>query len=402
MKKYKYTAINLEKKKFTGIFLAEDEQQLALKLAQQSLYLVKAKPVTQSTPSAFFSVSGKIRVNELATFCRQFAIMTNTGIPIIEALEILKGQAYSSLLRKTLEFIYEDVKSGLLLSKALEKHKKLFPQFFRSMIYVGELSGSLDKILVTLADYFETDARIKKKTKSAMIYPAILILMAIGIVVLMVAFIIPTFMSALSSLEIEMPKLTLALYDMSVYFKQNWQRIFIYALAIVLILILIPKTKKGRYAFDALKLKLPVVGRITTALVTARFARAFGILIDGGLDVVDAMDTVRIVLGNKYVEKRFKAATDDVRQGMSLTVALDSYKLFPPLIIQMIAVGERTGSLAEVLLRSCPFFDTQAETSLASITTVIQPVILIVIGGAVGILFYAIYSPLLQIMQGLG
>ena len=166
MKKFKYTAVNLERKKFTGVFLAEDEQQLAMRLAEQSLYLVKATPVTQTTASTFFSATGKVSANELATFCRQFAIMFNTGIPIIEALEILKNQSYSALLKKTLDFVHEDVKSGQLLSQALKKHKKIFPQFLLSMVYVGEVSGALDKIMITLADYFETDARIKKKTKA--------------------------------------------------------------------------------------------------------------------------------------------------------------------------------------------------------------------------------------------
>lgn len=402
MKKYKYTAVNLERKKFSGVFLAEDEQQLARRLAEQSLYLVKATPITQTTASTFFSTTGKVSANELATFCRQFAIMFNTGIPIIEALEILKSQSYTALLKKTLEFVHEDVKSGQLLSQALKKHKKIFPQFLLSMVYVGEISGALDKILVTLADYFETDARIKKKTKSAMIYPIILILMAIGIIVLMVAFIIPTFMKALESLEVEMPPLTIALYDISVWFRDNWKMLFLGVVAVVGLIMLWMRTEKGKYYWHAFKFKAPVIGKITQSLVTSRFARAFGLLIDGGLDVIDAMETVEIVLGNKYVEKRFKAAIEDVRQGMSLTVALDSYKILPALIIQMISVGERSGSLAEVLIRSCSFFDNQAESAIASITTIIQPIILAVIGGSVGVLFYAIYSPLLQVMQNFG
>lgn len=402
MKKFKYTAINLERKKFTGVFLAEDERQLALKLAEQSLYLIKAKPITQTTANTFFSTTGKVSTSELATFCRQFAIMVTTGIPIVEAVDILRNQSYTGLLKRTLDFVYEDIKGGLILSEALKKHKKIFPNFFLSMIYVGEISGKMDNILVTLADYFETDNRIKKKTKSALTYPLILIIMAIGIVVLMVSFIIPTFMDALSSLDIEMPALTLALYNMSLWFKANWKNIFLLLVALALILYLYLKTERGKYAFDTFKLKAPLIGKITTSLITARFARAFGLLLNGGLDVVDAMDTVCIVLGNKNVEKRFKAAINDVRQGMSVTVALDNYKLFPPLIIQMTAVGERTGSLAEVLTKSCEFFDNQAERALTSVTTVIQPIILAFIGGIVGMLFYAIYSPLLQVMQTFG
>lgn len=373
-----------------------------MRLAEQNLYLVKAKQITQTTASTFFSTTGKVSANELATFCRQFAIMFNTGISIVDSLDILKNQSYSSLLKKTLEFVHEDVKAGQLLSQALEKHKKIFPRFLLSMIYVGEISGALDKILITLADYFETDASIKKKTKSAMIYPIILIIMAIGIVVLMVAFIIPTFMEALGSLDVEMPPLTIALYNISVWFRTNWKILFLVIFAVVMLFMLWKRTASGRVAWDGFKFKAPIIGKVVKSLVTARFARAFGLLIDGGLDVIDAMETSKIVLGNKYVEKKFEQAINDVKQGLSITEALDGYKIFPPLIIQMISVGEKSGSLAEVLIRSCSFFDNQAEVTIASMTTIIQPIILAIIGGSVGVLFYAIYSPLLQVMENIG
>ncbi len=402
MKKFKYTAVNLQRKKVTGIFLAEDEQELAMRLAEQNLYLVKAKQITQTTASTFFSTTGKVSANELATFCRQFAIMFNTGISIVDSLEILKNQSYSGLLKKTLEFLHEDVKAGQLLSQALEKHKKIFPRFLLSMIYVGEISGALDKILITLADYFETDASIKKKTKSAMIYPVILIFMAIGIIVLMVAFIIPTFMEALGSLDVEMPPLTIALYNTSVWFRTNWKMLFLVIFAIVMLFMLWKRTASGKVAWDGFKFKAPIIGKVVKSLVTARFARAFGLLIDGGLDVIDAMETSKIVLGNKYVEKKFEQAINDVKQGLSITEALDGYKIFPPLILQMISVGEKSGSLAEVLIRSCSFFDNQAEVTISSMTTIIQPIILAIIGGSVGVLFYAIYSPLLQVMENIG
>ena len=373
-----------------------------MRLAEQNLYLVKAKQITQTTASTFFSTTGKVSANELATFCRQFAIMFNTGISIVDSLEILKNQSYSGLLKKTLEFLHEDVKAGQLLSQALEKHKKIFPRFLLSMIYVGEISGALDKILITLADYFETDASIKKKTKSAMIYPVILIFMAIGIIVLMVAFIIPTFMEALGSLDVEMPPLTIALYNTSVWFRTNWKMLFLVIFAIVMLFMLWKCTASGKVAWDGFKFKAPIIGKVVKSLVTARFARAFGLLIDGGLDVIDAMETSKIVLGNKYVEKKFEQAINDVKQGLSITEALDGYKIFPPLIIQMISVGEKSGSLAEVLIRSCSFFDNQAEVTISSMTTIIQPIILAIIGGSVGVLFYAIYSPLLQVMENIG
>ncbi len=402
MKKYKYIAKNLEQKVFKGVFLAEDEQELARRLAEQKLYLVSAKPMTQTTASSFFSVTGKVTTNELASFCRQFAIMLTTGISIIQSIEILQGQSYSDLLRKTIEFLHEDVKSGSLLSQAMEKHKKIFPPFLCSMIYVGELSGALDKIFVTLADYLESEARIKKQTKSALTYPLVLIVMAIGICVLMVAFIIPTFMEALASMDVEMPKITLILNNISIWFKANWKQLTLAIVALVMVFILIIRTPKGKYYWDAFRFKGPLISKINVALVTARFARAFGLLVDGGADTVDALETSKVVVANKYVESKMNNMVEDVRQGMSLTMALSYYKVFPPLIIQMISVGEQTGNLAEVLIRSCPFFDNEAERIITSMTALLQPLILGIIGLLVGTLFYAVYSPLLQIMNTIG
>ena len=402
MKKYKYVAVNLQKKKFTGSFLAEDEKDLSRQLALQNLYLVSCKIDREKSPSAFFSVSGKVKVQELATFCRQFAIMINTGTPVVDSLNILKDQSYTAYFRKLLSIVHEDVQSGLILSQALKKHSKVFPDFFYNMVYVGEMSGRLEKVLVSIADYFETDSKIRKKAKGAMTYPLILIVMALGIVVLMMVFIIPTFKDALSSLEVNMPPLTLAIYEMSDYVTKNWVKIALVALAVVLVCYLFVHNKKGRLIWDRFKLEAPVIGKVTTNLVTARFARAFGLLLESGMDVVDAMEVVRVVLGNAYVCQKFSKATEDVRNGMSLTVALTNYKLFPQILVQMISVGEKTGNIADVLTRSCGYYDNEVESTLNAMTTIIQPIVLIFIGAVVGVLFYAVYSPLLEVMNKLG
>ncbi len=402
MKKYKYSAINLQGKKFQGTFLAENEKDLRAQLAKQNLYLVSAKVDTNKSPNPFFSVTGKVSVNELATFCRQFSIMITSGTSIVDSLGILKGQAYSSYLRRVLGQVHEDVKAGKLLSEALSKHKRVFPNFFRSMVHVGELSGSIDKVLVEVADYFEADQKARAKTRSALIYPCVLIVMAIGIIVLMVVFIIPTFQEALEGLEVEMPALTMALYNLSAYFRQNWMRIVLIIAAVVLLWIIFLRTKTGRYHWDKWKFHMPLVGKVIKNSVSARFCRSFTLLIGSGMDIVDAMDEVCIVFGNTYVADQFKKAADDVRQGMTLTMALQSYKLFPTMLVQMVSVGEKTGDLEAVLARSGEFFESQVERSISAVTGLIQPIILCIIGLAVGVLFYAVYSPLLQVMNTLG
>lgn len=401
MQKYKYVAVDIDKRKFKGQFLAENEDDLRLQLSRQRLYLIKAMPVSSKPPSAFFSVSGRVKTKELTTFCRQFAIMINSGISIVESLAVLREQSYSDFFKRVLAAVYEDVKVGFLLSEAMAKHKKVFPQFFTSMTYVGEQSGMLDEVLRSIADYYETDAKIRSKTVSAMLYPIFLAVLMIAIVVLMVAFVIPTFEDSLAELEVEMPPLTMAVMGISHWFAANWKYTVLGVVALVMILLAVGRTPKGTYFFHTLLLHIPLAGKVQTALISAKFARGFGLLLSSGMDVVDAMSVISAVLGNKNVEKRFQLATADVREGQSITSALTKYRLFPTILIQMVSVGEKTGSVDKVLLQSSSYFDEQAERLLTGMTTLIQPIMLGIMGLIVGLLFYAIYSPMIAIMQTL-
>ena len=401
MKKFKYTAINLHGKKFQGSFLAESEDSLREQLAKQGLYLKSARAVTDKSPNPFFSLTGKVSVRELSAFARQFSIMISSGSSIVDSLAVLKGQAYTGFLKKVLDQVHESVKAGQLLSEAMSKHKRAFPNFFVSMVKIGELSGQLDTVLISIADYFESDAKLRARTKSALMYPAFLIVMAVALIVLMVALIIPTFRDALSSLNVEMPPLTIALYNISDAFRANWQYIALILVAVVALFLLFIRSRGGRVVWDRLKFVTPYVRDVIRGNIAARFCSAFSLLVAGGMDIADAMDEGVIVLGNKYVEQQFRRAAADVRQGMTLTMAMQSYNLFPPMLIQMLSVGEKTARIDEVLSRSSSFFESQVERSLTNLTGILQPLILLVIGACVGLLFYAVYAPLLQVMNTL-
>lgn len=402
MQKYKYTAVDLRKHKIQGVFIAKDEEDLAEQLAKQSLFLVSAKPYSGGTPSAFFTLgTGKVSVDELTSFCRQFAIMLNTSIPILDCLDILKNQPFSTYFKNILAVIYEDVQGGMLMSQALDKHAKVFPNFFRSMIMVGELSGKLDTVLNALADYYESETDLRRKAKSALSYPMMLAGMTLGIVILMLTLVVPTFRQTLDQLGVEVTGLTAVVYSVSDFLLAWWQYLLAGLVVIAMLIFLIARTEFGGYAIDVLKLKLPIVKTIQINMITARFARAFALLLSSGMDLSEAMYATEIVIGNKYLTKRFHEATEAVRGGMSLTNAFESYKLFPPMMIQMVTIGERTNSLDDVLMRSCSFFDTQVETSLNSLTNKIQPIMLLIMGAVIGTLFLAVYSPMISIMTGL-
>ncbi|MDY4144933.1 MAG: type II secretion system F family protein [Bacilli bacterium] len=402
MKKYKYEAVNINKKKFTGTFLAENERDLASQLAKQNLYLISAKVTSDEVRPSFFSVGGRVKMVDLTAFCRQFSIMLNSGMSIVQTLDVLKAQDYDRFFKSILENVYEDVKTGVMLSDALAKHKKVFPNFFKSMIKVGEASGKLDVVMISLADYYDNDAALKKKTKGALAYPIMLLMMTIGIVILMMLFVVPTFKDTLNDMNVEMPPLTQAIADLSDFIKLEWKKILVVIGSLVALIFLYSRTEKGKYTFDTLAINFPLLKTINIAKITARFARGFSLLLSSGMDIIEAMEEISVVIGNRNVEKRFKQAIEDVRQGMTLTMAFESYKLFPDILIQMVSVGERTASLEEVLSRSCAFFDEQADSAIKAFTSAISPIMLLIMGGVVGVLFIAIYSPMLQIMTTIG
>lgn len=401
MTKFKYTAVNLDKKKFTGTFLAEDEKQLKALLAQQNLYLISAKPVSDKSPNPFLSVSGKVSVRELTSFCRQFCAMINAGIAIIDCLEILSRQSFSSFFKKVLEMVYEDVKTGVLLSDAMKKHPRVFPHFFVSMVYVGEVSGSIDVVMQNLADYYEKDDEIRKKVKGAMIYPIVMLVMIIGALILMMFFVVPTFRDALSSIDVPLPALSVAIFNMSEFLKQYWQILFVSILVVILGAVIYFRTEAGKRTWDTLKIVLPVISTVTVNMISSRFTRGFSLLIGSGMDLIDAMESIEKVLDNRNIQSHFKTAIEDVKNGSKIAMALENQKIFPPILTQMIAIGERTGKVDEILQNSCSFFDEQVDSAVNAATTVIQPILLVMLGAVVAVMFIAVYAPMLSIMENL-
>ena len=398
---YKYMAINATKQKVKGKYIAENEQELASALAANNLYLVWAVVHREQSSSSFSLGMGKTGLADLSAFCRQFAIMITAGIPLVDCLECLKRQKYSSTFKNILQTIFEDVQGGDMLSDAVDKHRKVFPDFFRSMVRVGEASGRLDTVLIALADYYESDAAMRRKAKGAMAYPMMLMGMTVAIAILMMTFVIPTFKETMGEMEVAVEGFTKVVYDTSDFLVAYWKILLVAVIGVVVGVGIFLQTEPGKYAFDVFKLYCPYIGRVTTDLITARFARAFSILLSSGMDMVSALDTVSGILGNRPLRKRFEAAVLAVRQGSSLTDALRAQRIFPEMMLQMIAVGERTAALDEVLTRSCTFFDQRVEASLTSATSKIQPVMLLIMGGVIGSLFLAVYSPMLSIMNGL-
>lgn len=296
--------------------------------------------------------------------------------------------------------VYDDVKIGVLLSKAMEKHKKVFPEFFRSMIYVGEISGNLELVLTNLADYYQKEAELNRKVKSALAYPIIMGVLLVAVVLLFLLFIIPQFETTIAMMDIkEMNGITTAVFATSRWVRANGLYL-LYAIVIIVAVIFFGlRTEKGKYTMDVIKYKMPIIKRVQIDMVASKFTKATGLLLSSGMNLVDALDVVQNLLGNRYAAKIFKNVIEDVRRGASLTFAMSCYNIFPQILIQMVSTGESSGELDEVLIRTQNYFDQQVEVSILKATSLIQPILLAVMGGVIALMFIAVYSPMLTIMQ---
>lgn len=391
----------MQKHRVKGVFLAQDMDDLAKQLARQNLFLVSAKVHTSGDVTSFFQFQPKVKTSELTTFCRQYAIMLNAHIPVLDCLDILRNQPYTKYFKEVISVLYEDVEGGMLLSEAMGKYKTVFPDFFCSMVRVGEISGQLEAVLTSLAEYYEKEMSLRRKVKNAMSYPLMLMAMTAGVVILMLTVVIPTFKDTMVQLNVEITGFTKLVYDASDFLLQWWRLLLVGLLCAVLLVMLYLRTEKGKYVFDTLKLKIPIIKTIQVNTITSRFARALALLLSSGSDLNEAMYATEIVIGNRYLTDRFRKAAEAVRGGMMMTVAFEKYKIFPPMMVRMITIGEKTNALDEVLTRSCKFFDDQVEASVTSMANKLQPIMLLIMAGVIVALFLAIYAPMLSIMTGL-
>ena len=381
---------------------AVDEVSLKANLRRKSYYLVKASLVKEKKPNTFLAISSKVKMNEVITFLRQFAVMIKASIPISDALNVLRNQKFTKAFKKVLMQVYYDVQSGVLLSEAFRKHPKVFPDFFVNMIAIGEESGQLDEVLTSLADYYENDRLIKRKAKSALTYPIILMILTVIVFFFITLFIIPQFEDTISELGGEIPALTRVVMNMSLFIRGNILFIIIGIIAIVLICFLFfKKTEKGKYVKDFLKLKIPFVSAISKNLITARFSKAFIILLGSGMTITDCLENLRKMLGNKVFQDKFIYTIAEVKRGRRIAVAIENTKLFPPMLSEMINVGEKSGNIEEVLRSTSTYFDDMVNQSIAKATTAIEPLMIIFLGFVVGIVILSVLLPIISLMQSI-
>jgi type IV pilus assembly protein PilC len=364
----------------------------------QGLAAMFAKPVGRKRQVA---KKASCKKGELEVFTRQLSTMLGAGIPMLEALEILADQAESPGFAFCLDKVVEDIRNGSDLSQALEQHKRVFSHIYVSMIRAGEVSGQLDIILTRLAEYLEAAAHLRGEIKSAMTYPVISLVLVLGIASFLMIGIVPSFEPVFESLDVELPPITVMTMDAARFMKNYWYLLFGGLAALMFGVGAACRTERGAYVRDLLLLRVPVFGILFKKVALSRFARTFSTLVKSGVPILGAMEIVSDTAGNKVISGIVDTAKESVRNGDSLSEPFMESAVFPPMVVKMMAIGERSGALDTLLEKIAEFYDQQVEAEVKGLTSMIEPIMIAVMGVIVGGIVLAVFLPIFKLQENL-
>ena len=381
----------------SGTLVADNEALVLQRLREQGL-----TPLEVGKQGRGFNVDltkKKVKLKELSVFSRQFATMINSGLPILRALSILADQTSNGELARVLNECRLDIEQGSSLSAAIQKHPKVFSNLFVSMVKSGETGGSLDSVLLRLADMIENEVKLRGKIKSAMTYPIAVVALVSLIMSGMLLFVVPQFKSIYAQLGGSLPMPTRVLLALSEIFKKYWYIVIAAIFAGRFFFRRWKATPNGREAVDAFKLRVPVFGTLFHKTALARFAGTLSMLLRSGVPILQALDIVSETVNNRTIAKAVQDVQGSVREGESMAKPLAKHTVFPPMVVQMIAVGEETGQVDVMLEKVATFYNQEVEASVDALTSLIEPLLIAVIGGAVGAAVIALYMPMFNIIK---
>lgn len=384
-----------EVKKGTQEAASPDAVYAALRRQGLNPTKVKAKPkeIKISIPG----FSERIKDRDIVIFTRQFATMIDAGLPLVQCLEILSTQADNKTLGKTLGTIQNDVEGGAAYAEALSKHPKVFDELYVNMVAAGETGGILDTILARLSAYMEKAMSLKKKVKSAMVYPITILTVAVGVVALLMVFVIPKFADMFTGMGGELPGLTKMVISMS-NFAVSWKMLVVIAgfIGLVFLFNRYYATKEGRLRMDGIFLRLPIFGPLIRKVAVAKFTRTLGTMLSSGVPLLDALEICAKTAGNKVVEEAVFMTRDSISEGKTIAEPLEETGVFPPMVVQMISVGEATGALDAMLSKIADFYDEEVDTAVEALTSMMEPMMMVFLGGAIGFVVIAMYLPIFK------
>jgi type IV pilus assembly protein PilC len=405
MPRYFYTAKSLRGEEKSGVLEAKDIHQLAQKLHEEGFILIKAETEEEATKKRKFAISlpfGGVSLKEKMFFTRNLQVMISAGLPLPRAIETLASQSKSKKFKKTLSDIKEEIVKGKSFSEALAAFPDVFSELFQSMVRVGEESGTLEEVLKILAQQMEKENELKSKIMGAMIYPAVIICAMIGIGILMLVMVIPKLAKTFEELQVELPATTKLVIALGNFLVTKWYLVILIFVFLIFVFSQILKTKRGKEILDTFLLKVPIISPIIRETNSASFTRTLSSLIASGVPLVRSLEIVSGTLGNVYFKGAIIEAVEKVRKGEKLSEALKSHQdIYPPIVVQMIAVGEETGETSNVLAKLADFFEEEVGRATENLASVIEPVIMLIIGAAVGFFAISMIQPMYSMLSAI-
>lgn len=386
-----------------GTAEAESEEKLRARFDEQGLEIVEVTMIKKGGKSKQRSF-GKVKLANLSIFCRQFSTMVDAGVSLVRCLDVLSRQTEDPKLKRILVDVGERVEGGESLSRAMQRHPRSFNNLFIGLIRAGEIGGVLEESLQRLSAFLESDVALRRKVKAALTYPVLVMIAAIGIVIFLVSWVVPQFAALFKDIGLkdeEFPAMTKFLIDLSYNFKHNWLVILIVCLVIFFGWKLFVSTRFGRRTADRIKLKIPVFGKLHHKVCMARFSRTMGTLLTSGVPILQAMETVAGTVGNTIMADAVLDARARIREGDRIGDPLESSRMFPPMVVHMIGVGEESGSLDFMLQKIADFYEQEVEATLQSLTAALEPVLIVFLGFVVGFIVIAMFMPLIKVIEGL-
>jgi type IV pilus assembly protein PilC len=400
--KYDYQVRDRAGKTHSGQLEASSEQAVAQKLREMGYAPVSITPARESALQKELTIPGfakKVKTEDLAVFSRQFATMINSGVSLIRSLNILAEQTENEKLAEIVKEIRNDVEEGQSLSEAMVKHPDTFPKLYVAMVRAGETAGMLDSVLLRVADTMEKDVALKRKIKSALTYPVVVLVMALILCTVMLLFIVPTFVGLFESLGGELPLPTRIMLLMSAMIRNFWYILMFVPIALWQGFKAARKKPEIRFQLDRLKLKLPVFGNLFHKIALSRFSRNLGTLLRAGVPILTALEITADTVNNGVIGNAVNDVKMSVKEGESVAAPLSQHEVFPPMVVQMLAVGEETGAMDEMLVKISDFYDDEVTATTESLTAMLEPLMIGVLGGIVGAMVIALYMPMFKIFD---
>ncbi len=391
MKKFKYKAMKNDGTKTTGEYEANSRDDVMEMITSNGYYPLKVEEVIES---ATININRKIKVKEISIFCRQMYTMLDAGVPLINALNLMSTQVTNKHLVEIVKELEEDVRKGEMLSNSMRKFPEAFPTLLTSMVESGEASGNLDEMFLRMSTHFEKENKINNKVKAAMIYPIILALVGVAALIVVMVFVMPTFVSLFDSSGAELPAATKLLIGISSFMSNHYLMVIGILIAIIVGIIMYSKTESGIYFFAKLKISFPLIKDLNRKMIVSRFTRTLSTLLASGVSLVESLPIVSAVLNNVIAEDEVLKIRERVVKGEGLSTPIEDCELFPPMLSSMVRIGEESGALDDMLNKTADFYDEEVEQAIQTLTSMLEPIMIIIMGLVIGFMVIALMLPL--------